>query len=151
MTGQRRRLVALAFAVGMLIWSVGLFGPAAILPYLQGLHGWSVSVISAAITIHFLVSALVVAAMPEVHRKLGLRATVLAGVLAVYARFTAWVTVPLPHFLFVAAVLGGCGLACGAPLPSTPSSARDLRANAQTRLELLSTGPPLAGFCSCGC
>ena len=52
----------------MLVWSLGLFGPAAILPYLQGEHGWSVALISAAITAHFLTSALIVAAMPEIHR-----------------------------------------------------------------------------------
>ena len=33
--GKPRRLIALAFGVGMLVWSLGLFGPAAILPYFQ--------------------------------------------------------------------------------------------------------------------
>jgi len=69
--------------------------------------------ISAAITAHFLVSALVVAAMPEIHRAIGLRGTVIAGAIAVYAGFIAWATVPLPYFLFFAALISGCGLACG--------------------------------------
>jgi predicted MFS family arabinose efflux permease len=107
------RLIALAFGVGMLVWSLGLFGPAAILPYLQSERGWSVAAISAAITAHFLVSALVVAAMPEIHRTIGLRGTVIAGAIAVYAGFIAWATVPAPYFLFLAALLSGCGLACG--------------------------------------
>ena len=79
MTQTPRRLIALAFGVGMLVWSLGLFGPAAILPYLESERGWSVAMISVAITGHFLVSALVVAAMPEIHRAIGLRGTVIAG------------------------------------------------------------------------
>ena len=113
MTGKPGRLIALAFGVGMLVWSLGLFGPAAILPYLESERGWSVAMISTAITAHFLVSALVVAAMPEIHRAIGLRGTVIAGALAVYAGFIAWATVPSPYFLFVAALISGLGLACG--------------------------------------
>jgi predicted MFS family arabinose efflux permease len=113
MTQTPRRLIALAFGVGMLVWSLGLFGPAAILPYLESERGWSVAMISVAITGHFLVSALVVAAMPEIHRAIGLRGTVIAGAIAVYAGFIAWATVPLPYFLFLAALLSGFGLACG--------------------------------------
>jgi predicted MFS family arabinose efflux permease len=66
-----------------------------------------------AITAHFLASALVVAAMPEIHRTIGLRGTVIAGAVAVYAGFIAWATVPAPYFLLLAALLSGCGLACG--------------------------------------
>src|SRR4051812_12791148 len=78
MTGEPPRLIALAFSVGMLVWSLGLFGPAAVLPYLQSERGWTVAMISAAITAHFLVSALVVSVMPEIHRAIGLRGTVIA-------------------------------------------------------------------------
>ncbi len=112
-TEKPRRLIALAFIVGMLVWSLGLFGPAAILPYLQSERGWSVALISTAITAHFLVSALVVAAMPEIHRAITLRGTVLAGAIAIYAGFVAWVLVPSPYLLFAAALLSGFGLACG--------------------------------------
>ena len=113
MTDKRGGLVALAFGVGMLVWSLGLFAPAAILPYLQSQHGWPVSIISAAITAHFLASALVVSVMPEVHRTLGLRATVMAGAAAIYLGFIAWTLMPAPHFLFLAAMVSGIGLACG--------------------------------------
>lgn len=113
MTERRGPLIALAFGVGVLVWSLGLFGPAAILPYLQSQRGWPVSVISAAITVHFLASALVVSAMPEVHRTIGLRATVIAGAAAVYLGFIAWALTPAPYLLFGAAVLSGAGLACG--------------------------------------
>ena len=113
MTERRGALIALAFGVGLLVWSLGLFGPAAILPYLHSERGWSVSVISAAITVHFLASALIVSAMPEVHRALGLRLTVIAGAVAVYLGFIAWTLVPAPQFLFLAAIMSGAGLACG--------------------------------------
>ena len=113
MTESPRRLIALAFSVGLLVWSLGLFGPAAILPYLQSERGWPVALISTAITAHFLMGALVVAVMPEIHRTIGLRATVIAGAIAIYAGFVAWATVPSPYLLFFAALLSGCGLACG--------------------------------------
>src|ERR1044072_5664352 len=113
MTDKRAGLVALAFGVGLLVWSLGLFAPAAILPYLQSQHGWPVSIISAAITAHFLTSALVVSVMPEVHRALGLRTTVMAGAAAVYLGFIAWTLMPVPHVLFLAAIVSGAGLACG--------------------------------------
>ena len=113
MTDKRGDLVALAFGVGLLVWSLGLFAPAAILPYLHGQHGWPVAIISAAITAHFLTSALVVSVMPEVHRTFGLRATVMAGAAAIYLGFIAWTLMPGPYFLFLAAILSGAGLACG--------------------------------------
>ena len=113
MTEKRTGLVALAFGVGLLVWSLGLFAPAAILPYLHSERGWPVSVISAAITAHFLTSALVVSVMPEVHRALGLRTTVMAGAAAVYLGFIAWTLMPAPHVLFLAAIVSGAGLACG--------------------------------------
>ena len=106
-------MVALAFGVALLVWSLGLFAPAAILPYLHSQHGWPVSIISAAITAHFLTSALVVSVMPEVHRTFGLRATVMAGAAAIYLGFIAWTLMPAPYFLFLAAILSGAGLACG--------------------------------------
>ena len=89
MTDNPRRLIVLAFGVGMLVWSLGLFGPAAILPYLQSERGWPVALISAAITAHFLMSALVVAVMPEIRRTIGLRGAVFAGAVAIYAGFIA--------------------------------------------------------------
>ena len=113
MTDKRGGLTALAFGVGMLVWSLGLFAPAALLPYLLSQHGWPVSIISAAITAHFLSSALVTSVMPEVHRTLGLRATVMAGAAALYLGFIAWTLMPAPHFLFLAAMVSGAGLACG--------------------------------------
>ena len=51
--------------------------------------------------------------MPEVHRTLGLRATVMAGAAAIYLGFIAWTLMPAPHFLFLAAIVSGAGLACG--------------------------------------
>ena len=71
------------------------------------------SIISAAITVHFLASALVVSVMPEVHRTLGLRATVMAGAAAISLGFIAWTLMPAPYFLFLAAIVSGIGLACG--------------------------------------
>ena len=133
MTQNPRRLIALAFSVGMLVWSLGLFGPAAILPYLQSERGWPVALISAAITAHFLTSALVVAVMPEIHRAIGVRGTVLAGAAAVYAGFIVWATVPSPYFLFAAALISGAVSRAEVRPPSTRSSAPGSHPTAQRR------------------
>jgi TRAP-type mannitol/chloroaromatic compound transport system permease large subunit len=50
----------------------GLYGPSVFLPVLHATRGWSVSVISAAITTHFLLSACIVIYLPELHRRLPL-------------------------------------------------------------------------------
>jgi len=109
----RWTLVAFAFCVALVAWSLGLFGPAAVLPYLHEQKGWSISLISAAVTAHFFVSALCVAIMPEIHGVLGIRGTAITASVSVYLGFIAWVVSPLPGLLFLAAIVSGFGLACG--------------------------------------
>jgi MFS family permease len=113
MSYSRWALVAFAFCIGLTVWSLGLFAPAAVLPYLHDKNGWSISLISAAVSMHFFVSALFVAAMPEIHRLLGIRGTAIAGAASVYIGFIGWAVSPLPGSLFLTAIVSGFGLACG--------------------------------------
>jgi len=110
---SRWALVAFGFCVGLTVWSLGLFAPAAVLPYLHDRNGWSISLISAAVSAHFFVSALFVAGMPEIHRVIGVRGTAIAGAVSVYLGFIAWAASPLPGLLFLTAIVSGFGLACG--------------------------------------
>src|SRR5712671_978292 len=50
-----------AFLVAVFAWGIGFYGPSVFLQTLHATRGWSVSTISAAITVHFLFSALIVA------------------------------------------------------------------------------------------
>jgi hypothetical protein len=63
------KVVATSFLVGTI--GFGYNGPAVFLHVLHQQHGWSVSVISSAITAHFLVSAFLVAHLPDAHRRFG--------------------------------------------------------------------------------
>ena len=105
------RVVWAAFAVAVFAWGVGFYGPSVFLHALHEAHGWPVSIISAAITCHFLLSAGIVARLPSIHRRFGLvAATRLGGVLAGVG-VVAWAASPSPWLLFPAALLSGAGWA----------------------------------------
>jgi MFS family permease len=82
--------------------------------FLHVLHeerGWSVSLISSAITCHFLLSAGIVARLPTLYRRFGLAATTRAGGLAAGLGVLAWALAGDPWQLFPAALLSGAGWA----------------------------------------
>jgi MFS family permease len=105
------RVVWAAFTVAVLAWGVGFYGPSVFLHTLHERRGWSVSLISAAITCHFLLSAGIVARLPALHRSLGLVAATRAGGLAAGAGLLAWALATEPWQLFPAALLSGTGWA----------------------------------------
>lgn len=79
-----------AFVVAVFGWGVGFYGPAI---YLQALHearGWPISAVSAAVTAHFLLSALLIAVLPEAYRRFGVGRVTFAGVLLAAAGAIAW-------------------------------------------------------------
>ncbi|MDB5378001.1 MAG: major facilitator superfamily 1 [Rubritepida sp.] len=105
------RVVWAAFAVAVLAWGVGFYGPSVFLHVLHEGRGWSVSTISAAITAHFLLSAGIVARLPALHRRFGLVAATRAGGLLAGLGVLAWALAPAPWLLFPAALLSGAGWA----------------------------------------
>src|SRR5579859_2094289 len=62
------KVVATALAVAAFAWSFGLYGPAVFLNTLHQQHGWSVSIISTAITVHYV--RLVARGIRQLHRTL---------------------------------------------------------------------------------
>jgi MFS family permease len=105
------RVVWAAFAVAVFAWGVGFYGPSVFLHALHERSGWPVSVISAAITVHFLLSAGIVARMPAVHRRFGLVVATRAGGVLAGLGVLLWATVPTPWLLFPAALVSGAGWA----------------------------------------
>jgi MFS family permease len=82
--------------------------------FLDALHrdkGWSVSVISAAITTHFFLSAILVAYIAELHRTFGIAKVTRLGVVASAIGIVCWSLAAEPWQLFPAAVLTGAGWA----------------------------------------
>jgi hypothetical protein len=80
------KVVAAAFTVAVFAWGIGFYGPAVFLAALHAERGWPVSVISSAITAHFLLSAILVARLPDLHRRYGLVRVTRAGAARTRAR-----------------------------------------------------------------
>jgi MFS family permease len=105
------RVVWAAFAIAILAWGTGFYGPAVFLNALHESRGWAVSTISAAITCHFLLSAGIVARLPRLHRRFGLVVATRAGGLATGLGVLAWAFAAEPWQLFPASLLSGAGWA----------------------------------------
>lgn len=90
---------------------VGYYGPSVYLQTLHSSRGWPISTISAAITTHFLLSAAVVAFLPEIHRRFGVAWSTIAGSILVAVGICGWGNARELWQLFPAASLSGAGFA----------------------------------------
>jgi MFS family permease len=100
-----------AFTVCMFGSGVGYYGPSVYLQTLHSSHGWPISTISVAVTTHFLLSAAVVAFLPDIHRRFGIARATIAGSLLVAAGICGWGNAREIWQLFPAASLSGAGFA----------------------------------------
>ena len=103
------RVVGAAFVFAAFAWGIGFYGLSVFLHALHAARGWPVSLISAAITVHYLMGAGLVAYLDDAHRRFGLVATTRAGVVALAAGALAWGTATAPWQLFPAAALTAAG------------------------------------------
>src|SRR5438034_10817440 len=79
-----------AFAIAVFAWGIGFYGPSVFLQSLHASRGWPISHISLAITVHFLLSAVVIAYLPDIHRRLGIARTTFLGAVATAAGLVLW-------------------------------------------------------------
>ena len=84
------KVIAAACVIATCAFGFGYFGPAVFLDVLHTQHGWPVSLISAAITVHFLVSALLVPYLPDAHDRFGIAPVTLAGVAVLLVGVLGW-------------------------------------------------------------
>ncbi|QQS15256.1 MAG: MFS transporter [Rhodospirillales bacterium] len=103
------RVVAAAFVLAMFGLGMGFHGPPIYLHAVRETRGWSLPLVSTAITVHFLVGAAVTACLPAFHRRFGIARTTKVGALALALGVLGWATVVSPWQLFVAALLSGAG------------------------------------------
>jgi len=103
------RVVGAAFVIAVFAWGVGFYGPSVLLGALHLDRGWPVSVISAAISCHFLISAGIVTRLPMLHNRFGVAAVTRAGAISVSLGMLLWATAAEPWQVFPAAVLTGAG------------------------------------------
>jgi MFS family permease len=105
------RVVWTAFVVAVFGWGVGFYGPAVYLPVLHQTRDWSLSILSAAITAHYLVSAVLIIALPDAYRCFGMVRVTVIGTLCGAAGAIAWGSAQQPWQLVPALLLSGAGWA----------------------------------------
>jgi MFS family permease len=103
------RVVWTAFVVGMFGFGVGFYGPAVWLSALHQTHGWPISTISAAITAHYLVGALLILKVPEAYRRFGPAKVTIAGAGLSGIGIIAWACAEQTWQLISALLLSGAG------------------------------------------
>jgi Major Facilitator Superfamily len=114
-TNERRfygwRIVGAAFVLAVFGWGLGFYGPPVYLHAIQATRGWTVALISTAITVHFLIGALVVASLPMLYRRLGVPVITKLGAVSIAIGITGWALAREPYQLFLATLFSGAGWA----------------------------------------
>src|SRR5450755_3534272 len=103
------RVVGATFVLAVFGLGMGFHGPAV---YLHAVHertGWPLALISTAVTVHFLVGAVVVANLPALHRRFGIPAVTKAGAILLAVGVFGWAIAAAPWQLFAATLLSGAG------------------------------------------
>lgn len=98
-----------AFVLALFGWGVGFYGPPVFLHAVVARTGWPLPLVSAAVSLHFLFGAGVVACLPRLHRRFGVPATTLGGALALAFGVLGWAAAAKPWQLFLAALCTGAG------------------------------------------
>ncbi|HUN48660.1 MAG TPA: MFS transporter [Stellaceae bacterium] len=105
------KVVSAAFVVAVFGWGMGFYGCSIYLYAVQTARGWSVGLVSAAVTAHYLLGALFVANLPSLHRRFGLAAITKSGGIALALGIMGWALASEPWQLFAATILSGAGWA----------------------------------------
>ncbi len=106
------RVVGGAFVLATIGWGLGFYGPPVFLHAVRETRGWPVSLVSAAVTTHFLIGALVVANLPALHRRFGIPAVTKAGAILLAIGIAGWALATSPWMLFAATLASGAGWVC---------------------------------------
>src|SRR4030095_10767532 len=103
------RVVHAAFVLAFFGWGLGFFGPPVFLSVIREATGWSLALISAALSVHFLAGAVTGANLPALYRCMGTASVTKLGALSMACGIVGWATATSPWHLFVAAGLSGRG------------------------------------------
>lgn len=106
---QGWRVVAACFVIASVAWTLGLFGASVYLQTVTSAHGWAVAQVSSAITLLFLVSALVQRAVGRSIDRWGPRPVLLFGTVAITSGVAAIGQVSAPWQLYPIFMLIGLG------------------------------------------
>ncbi len=102
-------VIRAAFVLALFGWGVGFYGPPVYLHAVMQRTGWSLTLASSAVTLHYLFGALVVTQLPRWHRRFGPGRTAVAGAAVTALGVLGWAGADHPWQLFVAALASGSG------------------------------------------
>jgi uncharacterized membrane protein len=105
------RVVAAAFILAAFGWGMGFYGPPVFLQAVRATRGWPLALISTAVTVHFLIGAVLVANLPAFYRRFGVTAVTRIGALSLAIGIVGWAIATTPWQLFVATLFSGAGWA----------------------------------------
>ncbi len=103
------QVVRATFVMAMFGWGFGFYGPSIFLHNVVHRTGWSLILVSAAVTVHYLFGALVVTQLPSLHRRYGVGPTALAGSTCAALGVWGWSIAEFPWQLYVSALMSGAG------------------------------------------
>ena len=103
------RVVWAAFVLAIFGWGAGFYGPPVYLHAVIERTHWSLAFVSAAVTLHFLIGAVVVANLPALHRRFGVPSVTAAGAMALALGVLGWALAREPWQLILATLASGAG------------------------------------------
>lgn len=103
------QVVAVAFVVAMYGWGIGFYGLPVFIHTLNQTHGWSMGLLSLAVTGHYLLSSILVVFVADLQQRWGLATTTRLAVLLSGGGVMAWAFADQPWHVFVAAALTAAG------------------------------------------
>jgi hypothetical protein len=103
------RVVGAAFVLGMFGWGVAFYGPPVFLSVVHETRGWPLALVSTAVTVHFLIGAIVGGNLPRLHRRFGSAVVTKTGVLSMALGVVGWAMAAEPWQLFAATAFSGIG------------------------------------------
>jgi len=105
------RVVGAAFMLAVFGWGTGFYGPPVYLHAVRETRGWPLALVSAAVTVHFLIGAVAVANLPALYRRFGLAAITSAAAFSMAVGVLGWAIAATPWQLLLATLLSGVGWA----------------------------------------
>ncbi|MFC3567994.1 MFS transporter [Paracoccus simplex] len=102
-------VVAATFLLAAFGWGTGFYGPPVFLYAVVARTGWPVPMVSAAVTAHFLMGAVVVANLPQLYRRFGVPVVTVLGAVLLALGIAGWALAVEPWQLFAAALASGAG------------------------------------------
>ncbi len=103
------RVAWAAFVVAIFGWGFGFYGPPIFLHAVIERTGWPLTLVSSAVTLHFLSGVLVIANSARLYQRFGLPTVTLTGAVGLAIGTTGWALAAEPYQLFAAALFTGAG------------------------------------------